>query len=140
MKKILFVVVALFPLLASCTTQKENVMKPENAGTVERIELLFWDNGEMITKNIKEEYREKVWSIIADAEYDAGQYDEIKNPSGYMAKVIEQDYIMKIYYSTNRVDEILIWKDSDRIKTNGRWYTIKNGTEELFAIIANSKM
>jgi hypothetical protein len=57
-----------------------------------------------------------------------------------MLKVIEQDYIMKIHYSNNRFDEILIWNDSERIKINGRWYTIKNGKEELFNIIDNSKM
>jgi hypothetical protein len=140
MKKILLVGVALFPLFASCATQKDNVMKSENTGTVERIELLFWDNSEMITKNINEEYWGEILSMIADAEYDIGQYDEVKNPSGYMLKVIEQDYILKIFYSTNRVDEVLIWKDSERIKTNGRWYTIKKGKEELFAIIDNSKL
>jgi hypothetical protein len=75
-----------------------------------------------------------------DAEYDIEQYDEIKNPSGYMLKIIEQDYILKIFYSNNRADEIFIWKDSERIKTNGRWHTIKNGKEELFNIIDNSKL
>ncbi|MDR0411737.1 MAG: hypothetical protein LBH75_07170 [Treponema sp.] len=142
MKNILLVGVALFSLFASCATQKDNVMEIEleNNGSVERIELLFRDNSEIITKDINEEYWWKILSIIADAEYDIEQYDEIKNPSGYMLKVIEQDYILKIYYSNNRFDEILVWKDSERIKINGRWHIIKNGKEELFNIIDNSKM
>jgi hypothetical protein len=115
-------------------------MELENNGSVERIELLFRDNSEIITKSINEEYWGKIVSIIANAEYDVEQYDEIKNPSGYMLKVIEQDYILKIVYSNNRLDEILIWEDSERIKTNGRWYAIKNGKEELFSIIDNSKI
>jgi hypothetical protein len=140
MKNILLVGVALFLFFTSCATQKDNVIKFENNGSVERIELLFQDNNEIITKNIIEEYWGKILSIIADAEYDIEQYDEMKNPSGYMLKVIEQDYIMKIFYSTNRFDEILIWNDSERIKINGRWYTIKDGKEKLFNIIDNSKM
>jgi hypothetical protein len=135
MKKFLLAWIVLFPLFAGCATQKDNVMELENNRTVEKIELLFWDDSETITKNINEAYWDEVLSIIADAEYDIEQYDEVKNPSGYMLKVIEQDYILKIFYSNNSVDEILIWKDSDRIKTNGRWHTIKKGKEELFAII-----
>jgi hypothetical protein len=140
MKNILLVGIALFSIFVSCAMQKNNVMELENKGSVERIELLFQENNKIITKNINEEYWGKILFIIADAEYDIEQYDEIKNPSGYMLKVIEQDYIMKIHYSNNRFDEILIWNDSERIKINGRWYTIRNGKEELFNIIDNSKM
>jgi hypothetical protein len=140
MKKILLVGVVLFSLFASCATQKDNVIETENNVSVERIELLFRDNGESITKNIDEEYWGEILSIIADAEYDNEQYDEVKNPSGYMLKVIEQDYILKIFYSNSTIDEILIWDVSDRIKINGRWHTIKKGNEELFTIIDDSKL
>jgi hypothetical protein len=138
-KKILLAGAALFSLFVGCATQKANVAELENKGSVERIELSFYDNGETVTKNVNEKYWGEILSIIADAEYDTEQYDEIKNPSGYMLKVIEQDYILKIFYSSDRVDEILVWEASERIKINGRWYTIKTGKEELFSIINTSK-
>jgi hypothetical protein len=140
MKRILLAVIVLFSFFVSCATKKNNIIELENNGSVEKIELLFRDNSDIIIKNINEEYWETIITIIAEAEYDIRQYDEIKNPSGYMLKIIEQDYILKIFHSNNGLDEILIWNDSDRIKTNGKWYIIKNGKEELFKIIDCSKL
>jgi hypothetical protein len=123
-----------------CNTQKNSVIGLESNDSIGNIELLFVNNGEIVSKNIHKEYWETILNIIKTAEYDDEQYDEIKNPSGYMLKIREQDYIIKIFYANNIIDEILIWIDSDGIKINGKWYTVKAGKEELVNIINFSKL
>jgi hypothetical protein len=111
-----------------------------NNGAIEKIELFVLNNDEIIVIFINEAYWETILNIITTAEYDDGQYGETRNPSGYMLKIKEQDYTIKIFYMDNTVDEILIWIDSNRIKINGKWYTMKDGKEELFNIINYSKL
>ena len=139
MKTILLVGVVFFLIFMGCNTQKNNVMESENNNSIEKVDLSFIKDGEIISKNIDKEYWETILNIIKTAEYDVEQYDEIKNPLGYMMKVIAQDYILKIFYTNNTVDEIFVWRNSDRIKINGKWHTIKTEREELVNILDSSR-
>ena len=135
MKKILSIGVAFFSVFINCNAQKNSIIEFENNGSIEKMELLFRNNDEVISKPINKEYWETILNIIKTSEYDNEQYDEIKNPSRYMLKIIKQDYVLKIFYTNNTFDTILVWIGSDRIAINGEWYTIKDGIGELFNII-----
>jgi hypothetical protein len=54
--------------------------------------------------------------------------------------MVEQDYILKIFYSNNTIDEILIWTGANSIKINGKWYILQNEKDELFHILEHSSL
>jgi hypothetical protein len=139
MKRTLFLVV-VFSFFISCNTQKNSVKQLEDNGSVVKIELLFSNNDETIIKNVNQEYWETIVQAVKTAEYDNDQYDEVKNPHGYMLKIAEQNYTLKIFYSNNIIDEILIWTGANRIKINGRWYILQNEKEEFFNILERSSL
>jgi hypothetical protein len=139
MKQILFLVV-VFSFFVSCSIQRNSVKQLEDNGSVVKIELLFSNNDEIITKNVNQAYWKTIVWAVKTAEYDNDQYDEVKNPYGYMLKMAEQNYTLKIFYSNNTIDEILIWTGANRIKINGRWYILQNEKEEFFNILERSSL
>jgi signal recognition particle subunit SEC65 len=139
MKRILFLVV-VFSLFISCSAQKNSVKQLEDNGSVVKIELLFSSNGETVTKNVGQAYWKTIVQAVKTAEYDNEQYDEVKNPRGYMIKMTEQNYILKIFYTNNIIDEILIWTGANKIKINGKWYILQTEKEELFHILERSNL
>jgi hypothetical protein len=92
--------------------------------------------------NIDKNYWELIITVCNESQYDKGQYDSIKNPLGYMVKVVEQDYYMEIIYIDGNKDIILIWNNGNNIKLNNYWYILKknNNVKKFYEMLENYRI
>jgi hypothetical protein len=92
--------------------------------------------------NIDKIFWELIITVCNESRYDKRQYDSVKNPFGFMAKVVEQDYYMEIIYTDDSKDIILIWNNGNNIKINNYWYILdqNENLNKFYKILENYKI
>jgi hypothetical protein len=87
-----------------------------------------------VAKEINREDWPVILSAIDNMVYDEKQYSD-KNPNGYMLKMTEPPYEVKIrYQDTDTDDTMLLWDGGGRVIFNGKWYHIQRSDHRVFAL------
>ena len=72
--------------------------------------------------NVEKENWEFIFKILDSSVYNESQYDKEKNPGGIMRKVVGNDFTVTIEYKSGKNDTIFVWKVTNEVKINGKWY------------------
>lgn len=126
---------------SSIVTIKQNDCQTDSITMKFKNDLKLTENDEKIKKEYDNySFDKKDWDIILEifhtAIYDEEQYDEIKNPNGYMIKITEQDYTITIHCSNGQKNFLSFWPNA--ISINGKWHSISPSLrQKLDEIISN---